>query len=407
MRVRIHRGAVEIGGSCVEIASGGESILVDAGLPLDVDFCETPKLPKIDSGILRGIVISHSHRDHYGLLPWMPRVPVLMGRDARRILNAATPFMHHASPVLDGPDLQDGQITRLGPFKITPYLVDHSAYDAYALLIEADGRRLFYSGDIRTHGRKRHLVEKLIESPPKAINTLLLEGTTLGREVGATPDSENHIEGKLVEIFRDTSGLALVQTSAQNIDRLVSIFRACKKSKRTMVIDLYTAEILSAAGNPKIPSSDWNGVALCIPQRQRVQIKENGWIETLKRHSRHRIYPEEIADNPWAYTLIFRSLWMRDLERAHCLSGACLIHSQWEGYSKEDRFRKIDTWRQSHGIAFHQVHTTGHASASDLKRIAAALAPKVLVPIHSEFPEKYSELYPYICTRADGEWWDV
>ena len=407
MRVRIHRGAVEIGGSCVEIALDGESILVDAGLPLDVDFCETPKLPKIDSGILRGIVISHPHRDHYGLLPWMPRVPVLMGRDARRILNAAAPFMHHVSPVLDGPDLQDRQITRLGPFKITPYLVDHSAYDAYALLIEADGRRLFYSGDIRTHGRKRHLVEKLIESPTKAINTLLLEGTTLGREIGATPDSENHVEGKLVEIFRDTSGLALVQTSAQNIDRLVSIFRACKKSKRTMVIDLYTAEILSAAGNPKIPSSDWNGVALCIPQRQRVQIKENDWIETLKRHSQHRIYPEAIADNPGAYALIFRNLWMRDLERANCLSDACLIHSQWEGYLKGKAAVEMDTWRKRHGIAFYQVHTSGHASLSELKRIATALAPDVLVPIHSNHPDKFSELYPRVSYHADGEWWSA
>ena len=407
MKVRIHRGAHEIGGSCVEITAGGESILVDAGLPLDVESCETPELPKIDGGTLRGIVISHSHRDHYGLLPWMPKVPVLMGRVARQILNAAAPFMHHASTVPDGLDLEDRQSTSLGPFKITPYLVDHSAYDAYALLIEADERRLFYSGDIRTHGRKQHLVEKLIESPPEGINTLLLEGTTLGRDGGAAPDSEDQIEGKLAEIFRNTSGLALVQTSAQNIDRLVSIFRASKKSKRTMVIDLYTAEILSATGNPNIPSSDWNGVALCIPQRQRVQIKENGWIETLKRHSRHRVYPEVIADNPEAYTLIFRNLWMRDLERANCLSGACLIHSQWEGYLKEKAAVEVDSWRKRYGIAFYQVHTSGHASLSELKRIAMALAPDVLVPIHSNHPDRFSELYPRVSCHADGEWWSA
>jgi len=32
------------------------------------------------------------------------------------------------------------------------FLVDHSAYDAYALLVEADGERLFYSGDLRDVG---------------------------------------------------------------------------------------------------------------------------------------------------------------------------------------------------------------------------------------------------------------
>lgn len=407
MRVRIHRGAHEIGGSCVEVEADGESIIVDAGLPLNDDALENPRLPSIDVGTLRGIVISHPHRDHYGLLPSMPTVPVLMGGAARRILKAAAPFVRQPKMMLDGPDLADRQITRLGPFQITPYLVDHSAFDAYGLLIEAGGRRLFYSGDIRTHGRKRHLVEKLIESPPRAINTLLLEGTTLGRDGTEGPDPEDQIESKLADIFQSTVGLALVQTSAQNIDRMVSIFRACKKSKRTMVIDLYTAEILAATGNTNIPCSNWDGVVLCIPQRQRVQIKENGWFDTLKRHSRHRIYPQTISDNPGAYTLIFRNLWMRDLERADCLSGACFIHSQWEGYLKEQRAAKVDAWWQKHGITFHQVHTSGHASLSELKRIATALAPDVLVPIHSNHPKRYDELYPHVSCHADGEWWPV
>ncbi|MFC7483088.1 hypothetical protein ACFQX7_28070 [Luedemannella flava] len=34
MRVRIHRGAREIGGSCVELQAAGESILLDLGRPL-------------------------------------------------------------------------------------------------------------------------------------------------------------------------------------------------------------------------------------------------------------------------------------------------------------------------------------------------------------------------------------
>ena len=407
MKVRIHRGAHEIGGSCVEIQASGESILVDAGLPLDANAWEAPCPPSVDAGTLRGIVISHPHRDHYGLLPSMPAVPVLMGGAARRILRAAAPFMRHPEMALDGPDLVDRQVTRLGPFQITPYLVDHSAFDSYGLLIEADGRRLFYSGDIRMHGRKRHLVERLIESPPPAINTLLLEGTTLGRNDESDSTSEAQIEDDLANIFQSTGGLALVQTSAQNIDRMVSIFRACKKSRRTMVIDLYTAEILSATGNINIPCADWDGVALCIPQRQRVQIRDNAWIDTLKRHSRHRIYQQEIATKPGAYTLIFRNLWMQDLERADCLDGACLIHSMWSGYMKGDGFAEIDAWRMAHGMPLHQVHTSGHASPSELNRIASAFAPDVLVPIHSASPEMYGEVYNRFVIQEDGRWWNV
>uniref|UniRef100_UPI001C5CADBA hypothetical protein n=1 Tax=Escherichia fergusonii TaxID=564 RepID=UPI001C5CADBA len=64
---------------------------------------------------------------------------------------------------------------------ITPYLADHSAFDAYSLLVEAHGKRAFYSGDIRAHGRKARLFENLVEHPPQAIDVLLLEGTTLSR----------------------------------------------------------------------------------------------------------------------------------------------------------------------------------------------------------------------------------
>ena len=32
--------------------------------------------------------------------------------------------------------LENGKTLPLGPFKITPYLMDHSAYDSYAVLIE-------------------------------------------------------------------------------------------------------------------------------------------------------------------------------------------------------------------------------------------------------------------------------
>ncbi len=76
--------------------------------------------------------------------------------------------------------MQDRVPFDLGPFRVTPFLVDHSAYDAYALLVEADGRRLFYSGDFRAHGRKAALLEKLVAAPPAGIDALLLEGHDAG-----------------------------------------------------------------------------------------------------------------------------------------------------------------------------------------------------------------------------------
>lgn len=409
MRVCIHRGSNEIGGSCVELEASGQALVIDAGLPLYADEPSRSDVPRIAEKTLRGIIVSHPHQDHYGLLPRMPRVPVVMGGTARRILKAAQPYMRNSDLGMDGLDLIDRQPISLGPFRITPYLVDHSAYDAYSLLIEADGKRLFYSGDIRAHGRKFKLVEALLAHPPSNIDVLLLEGTTLGRVSADRPQkTEGQVEEAFVDAFNETSGLALVHVSAQNIDRLVSIFRACLRTGRTLLIDLYAAEVLAATGNLKVPQSSWKNIGLCIPQFQRIQIKRNNWFDALATHSVNRVFlKRDVASSPEKYVLLFRGLWMRDLEKADCLKGACLIHSQWDGYLKEDRFLEIEAWRKAHSISFFQIHTSGHASPEDLQRIATALAPKSLVPIHSAFPEKYASIYPHVDCHADGQWWQV
>ncbi|WP_433966793.1 hypothetical protein [Tunturiibacter gelidiferens] len=72
---------------------------------------------------------------------------------------------------------KSGSPFEVGPFRITPHLTDHSAFDAHMLLIEVQGKRLLYSGDFRTHGRKSPLVDRFMAAPPSDIDVLLMEGT--------------------------------------------------------------------------------------------------------------------------------------------------------------------------------------------------------------------------------------
>src|SRR2546427_6353215 len=49
VRVRIHRGAHEIGGSCVEVESAdGERLVLDIGAPLVTVEGEEPELPAVE-----------------------------------------------------------------------------------------------------------------------------------------------------------------------------------------------------------------------------------------------------------------------------------------------------------------------------------------------------------------------
>jgi ribonuclease J len=415
MHICIHRGSNQIGGSCVEIESSNHRLIIDLGLPLDADKNDIQYLHEI-SGLdgndpsLLGILISHGHLDHFGLLAHIsPKIPVAMGPASRRILTVATPFMNGKwlEPSL-GWDYKSDQSFKVGPFKITPYLVDHSAYDAYALLIESEGKRIFYSGDFRSHGRKAVLFERLLSDPPTKIDTLLLEGSSLGR---LSEDrhfaSESEIEKQFIQIILATQGLALIHTSAQNIDRIVSIMRACIQTGRKLVIDLYTAVILEATGNKNIPQSKWSDVALFIPQSQRIQIKNNAWFDLLKHHSANRIFIEQFHETPEKYVLLFRPLHQNDLERGNCLTGASFIYSQWEGYWERGVFDKVNDWLVRNSIPKSTIHTSGHASPGDLKRFAAALNPRKVVPIHTFFPELYNKLFQNVELHQDGERWEI
>ena len=397
------------------VSDSGKRVVVDMGLPLDAEsngMKYLPSIPGLDGGddSLLAVLISHPHLDHFGLLGHISaNIPVIMGKDARNILIKAAPFLRGewAVPAV-GLNFVSEVSFELGPFKITPYLIDHSAYDAYSILIEADGKRLFYSGDFRMHGRKGKLTERLMSRPPEKIDVLMLEGSSLGRlENKQLFQSETEVEERLAKVFADTTGLTLVHTSAQNIDRVVSVFRACRKTGRTLVIDLYTAVVLEATANKHIPQSDWPEIALYIPEKQRLQIKQNQWFALLKRHLKNRIFIGNLQSVSNKSVLLFRPIHMPDLDRADLLNDAVYIYSQWEGYWEKEDNDYLRDWIEKHNIPKISIHSSGHASPPDLKRFAEALAPERIVPIHTFKPEKYPELFNNVELHTDGDFWEI
>lgn len=133
----------------------------------------------------------------------------------------------------------------------------------------------------------------------------------------------------------------LVWTSMQNIDRLVTIFRATKWTGRTLIIGLYTAVVLEATGRNSIPQSDWEGVKLYFPHRQRVHIKENGLFDDLHRHVICRIYPHDLLALREQAVILFTPSMMGDWGVQSVLTGTHFAYSMWDGYLKEPGVQKV------------------------------------------------------------------
>jgi ribonuclease J len=120
-----------------------------------------------------------------------------------------------------------------------------------------------------------------------------------------------------------------------------------------------------------------------------------------------RLWPEQLAEHAPLSVMLFRPWMLRDLERAKALTGAMVIWSQWEGYLKEGSGAGLKFDCNARGIQFEVLHTSGHASIADLKRLAAAVAPKALVPIHTFETERFPDLFENVKLHHDGEWWEV
>lgn len=418
MWARIHGGGRQVGGSCVELEHRGNRLVLDLGCPLgDTHDAKPSRLPQIpgivhgDNPLLWGIVVSHGHPDHYGLVPAASgAVPRFIGESAHRILKEAAFFSPTGVDLKTTGFLHDRETLTLGPFCVTPYLVDHSAFDAYALHVEAGGRRLFYSGDIRAHGRKKSLFERLVREPPPT-DVLLLEGTRIGESAGAERGlaSERAVEERAVDVFRGTDGMALVMYSAQNIDRVVSLYRAATRANRLFVLDLYGASVATATGRRTIPQASWDGVRVFVPFAQRIRVKRAAAFERTAQIRTARVYPDELAEIAERVVLSFRASMADELLNAACLRGATALWSLWSGYLDRPDGTQLRAWLDEHQIPLTLAHASGHARADDLARLVQAMAGARIVPIHTPAPPEFRRRFPSSCVElpAEGEWWPV
>jgi len=291
---------------------------------------------------------------------------------------------------------------RIGAFQVTALLVDHSAPDALALLVEAEGKHILYSGDLRAHGRKAGLFDRLLKHPPADIDCLLLEGTTLGRDAPAYP-SEQAVEDALVGVFATKSNLAFVFCSSQNVDRLVSLYKAARRAGAVLVIDLYTAYVLRALRDlsSKLPQMGWPGIGVKQWHRHREclrQADEHDFLEAARSES---VKMDWLVQHRRQVVLLCRTgIFSEVARRLPDLNGVEVIWSMWRGYLTDED--PVSHFCCEQSLSLCHIHASGHASAGDLKRLAEAISPKWVIPIHTFEPGRYSELFPNILRLEDG-----
>ena len=156
MEINIIRGQNQIGGSIIEISSKNTKIILDIGSNLEAKEIVVPEIDGLFKGEAKydGVLISHYHSDHVGLATRILHdISIYMGEKSYQIHKVSNEYMR--KEYLKEPKIFKAEEEfHIGDIKITPYLCDHSAFDAYMFLLDCEGKKILYTGDFRSNGRK-------------------------------------------------------------------------------------------------------------------------------------------------------------------------------------------------------------------------------------------------------------
>ena len=426
MELTIHRGTKEIGGSCVEVSAGGTRLILDAGTPLVTEDREpfdsgairnVPTAELVASGVIPvvpglfgdgkapdAILLSHSHIDHTGLLDRTPpQIPIHATSGASKMMLAGDVFAgQERLPEERHRRVFPGRAFRVGAFRVTPFAVDHSTFGCVAYLIEADGKTLLYSGDLRWHGRKPDLLRNLVRQVGhRNVDALVMEGTHVGAGRGKGKN-EYELEGDILDTIRGARKLVLASFSPQDVDRLETYVNATRAAGRIFVADAYTAFVIylvaSEANVPKLGSTD--AVRVYFNETFRKKRNIDGIAGKIEAN---RIDLPEILGAPDRYVMVFRPSMTRFDFDDRLPEGCRCIFSAWQGYLEKPDWVACRGKIDAAGGDLVRRHVSGHIYEEDLVELVKQIAPKRVIPIHTFEPEGFARHFANSTPLRDGE----
>lgn len=289
--------------------------------------------------------------------------------------------------------------------KVTSSRVNHSLPGATGYIIETSAGTIAYSGDLRFHGYGGHLTEKFIEDA-KGADMLITEGTRIDSTGTMTEAELKELVGK--EIGR-TEGIVLANWPVRDTDRLISFFEAAKENGRILVLSTKQANLLEKLSevNEEVPKITDKNIRIFLTRKSwglldredlpDAHLKEAdyaGWERVYLEHPNMVDY-NVLRDNPSEYVVRTDFFDMTELMDLQPNEKSKYIRSVCEPFDKKMEFNEaiVDAWLDHFKVKkTGTLHCSGHAPGPDIERIVEEIAPKKVIPIHTEHPSKFAEL---------------
>lgn len=413
MEIKIHRGLDQIGGCITEIWTDSSRVFIDFGqnLPSNGKTASPEEDALMVADIIRNnekehqaVFYTHAHEDHVGLFRYIP-LEQYIGEGSKELLliKYRTLLEGYEMAIDECHQLQEGSkeneelqeenyrttkglIDKLKAFKtwkrtalkkspspitigdirVTPFFTCHSIYDAHMFLVEADGKRIWHTGDYRQHGYMGKGLFPMLRRYATDIDVLITEGTMLKRKDKCIHECE---VSRKMESVMQAFKYVFVLASATDIERLASIKVAAENANKPLcILSLFmkrTMELFTVRDS-SLSRGLFSFAPLFYTDKLYGKLKRRGFAMVVGTSQTDRI--KELLDK---------------LLQEETL----LIYSSWDGYYKNAEQVKANSKYKEFREIFHNVvdiHTSGHADKATIRKVIETVCPKEVICIHKE-----------------------
>lgn len=421
MQITVHRGLNQIGGCITEISTEHSRIFVDMGdnLPGQAEQLTELQKQQLVGDLFRAnkrqheaVFYTHGHSDHVGMLQYVPEtVEQYMSQGTKDLLLIKEEVLSEGVLLSKPEAMEDGVVNdaakeewqrkltwmeerfrrlqgcktwirtpgryrpvslHVGDITVTPFFVSHSIFDAYMLLIEADGKRILHTGDYRAHGYFGKGLFPTLRGRIGQVDILITEGAMLRCN---TREASEAVVSRRMQAMMEGFKYVFVLTSATDIERLMAVNRAAKDSKRllvtcSMLMDK-TLKYFNDFGREwtgKEFGFDYYLLSMSKPATKLVQfMKRKGFVMLVGAGHCKRV--EEILQN-------FKQ------------EEVLLIYSTWDGYYRIPLHMELAPgYRQMRDLFRNvvDIHTSGHADMPTIEKVIKTVNPReAIIGIHKE-----------------------
>jgi len=395
MKLIFHGAAKEVGRSCIELQTGGDRYLFDAGIKFKENGFEYPEavmnLPDID-----GLFISHAHLDHTGALPLFEHYKIICPVFCTKLTYALTKIllkdsykiariknMHPAYGKVDLKKLEkDIRFVRYDQeykhrqLKVMFRNAGHVPGSAM-ILVEAEGKKILYTGDTKLNTTE---MVKGAFTDYENIDLLIIESTYGSRVMTDRQQEKKRFLDEVERTIAD-GGSVLIPAFALGRSQDIIIMLSERKFKVPIYHDGMCKKMsrkIAESDDPYVNNKKQlvkaiNGILTPIssPKRRESALKRQGIFVTTSGM---------LQGGPVLSYL--KEMW-HEPKNSILLTGYQCKRTNGR-HLMEEGFVYLDGWKTMVKCHVNKFEFSGHADQASLKAMITKINPKKLVFQHGD-----------------------